>query len=65
VPKNATFGPSIVKVSHLQVSHPRGRLRADSAQLPKDYAIFHRRDAAFLQVCHRPDTDGAARAVNA
>jgi hypothetical protein len=47
-----------------KVSHRRGRLRADSARLPKDYAIFHRRDAAFLQVCHRPDTGRAARALN-
>jgi len=48
-----------------QVSYQVSRLRADSAQVPKDYAIFHRRDAAFLQVCHRPDTGRAARAVNA
>ena len=51
------------QVSH-KVSQLRGRLRANSAQVPKDYAIFHRRDAAFLQVCHRPDTGRAARAVN-
>jgi hypothetical protein len=52
------------QVSH-KVSHLRGRLRADSARLPKDYAIFHRRDAAFLQVCHRPDTGRVGRVVNA
>ncbi len=63
-PKMQHSGQVSYKVPHLQVSHPRAPAR-NSAQLPKDYAIFHRRDAAFLQVCHRPDTGRVARVVNA